>query len=153
VRPVVAQAFCQTHYQRLKTTGDVAADRPIKAVTGLGFLHHGYLRVPVIPDERWLTNGVANEAEHRLVMARALGRPLRGDESVHHKNGAKMDNRLENLELWSRFQPTGARVSEKLDWAYEILRRYDAEAVSALGLDLDPATGYPKDEERSLSTT
>lgn len=41
-----------------------------------------------------------------------------------YKNGIRSDNRLENLELWSKVQPTGARVENLVEWAKEILKLY-----------------------------
>ena len=80
------------------------------------------LRIPDHP--RAGTSGYV--FEHILVMERVLGRYVLPDESVHHRNGVRHDNRAENLELWVRPQPNGIRVQDAVAWAREILDRYGA---------------------------
>jgi hypothetical protein len=46
--------------------------------------------------------------QHRLVMARAIGRPLSRSETVHHINGERHNNQLENLQLRSGHHGQGA---------------------------------------------
>jgi hypothetical protein len=122
--PAYARQHCRNHYRRLLRHGDPRVEVPIRPIRGAGYVSHGYFVVPVSHDLRHLVNGETSVLEHRLVMAQMLGRPLTTLESVHHKNGNRLDNRPANLELWSRWQPRGQRVSDKIDFAVELLMTY-----------------------------
>lgn len=121
-KPKWSKGMCQMHYRRVKLYGD-----PFARERGHKGKPKTYKMVSAPNHPNADTKGWI--AEHRLVMSEFLGRPLLPKENVHHKNGDRMDNRLENLELWNTSQPPGQRVEDKVKWAKEILAQYGIEVL------------------------
>ena len=72
-----------------------------------------------------LNGGIKGEIlEHRYVMEQHLGRKLLPEETVHHVNGDRQHNKIENLELFSSRHGPGQRVIDKIAFAIEMLRLY-----------------------------
>ena len=98
-------------------------DAPFRNPTGKWTTKDGYVLMHV--DGRTIS-------EHRYVMQKHIGRTLFHNENVHHKNGIRDDNRIENLELWTKAQPAGQRVIDKVRWAKQFLKTYDDDFLNNL---------------------
>jgi hypothetical protein len=136
-RKATVEGMCRAHRTRfLRLQKGEPVRKPMEAPpvehapAGAGHLgSDGYRHISVKGHRR---------LEHRVVMAKLLGRPLLPTETVHHANGNRADNTVDgppvldergrlrsgNLELWSHAQPCGQEIGPKLEWAREILALY-----------------------------
>jgi len=106
--------FCDKHYAiNYRRPGETHS---LVASKGSGWVDKkGYHRIKI--------NGVTH-MKHRIAWETAHG-PLLPGQNLHHKNGNRADNSLENLELWDTSHPSGQRPEDLVKYAKEILARYE----------------------------
>ena len=124
--PSLARGFCKRHYATWHRNGDPTkqSEQHLRRHQDL-VDDNGYVTVyaPSHPN----ATKINRVPKHRVVMSEFLGRALRKNENVHHINGVKTDNELENLELWVTSQPKGQRPQDLVTYAKKILKAYAGE--------------------------
>lgn len=113
---------------RIENNIDISIPKKDKKPNGSGHKDpHGYVYINRVSHPNSQKRG--RIYEHTFVMSTYLGRPLKKGETVHHKNGVRDDNRIENLELWSKSHPSGQRVEDKIKWCKEFLNEYGIKSL------------------------
>lgn len=98
----------------------------------------GYIELHLYPNDFFYPMADKNNKvkEHRLIMAKSLGRCLHDWEIVHHKNHIKDDNHIENLQLVTDDRHKQISIMEqkvdRLEREVSILKQY----IMTLGDDI-----------------
>ena len=123
----VGQSLCSTECRSLYRRKHYQV-RHADAVPTRRVVRNGYIRI-IVPGRDGAPS--IDTFEHRFVMEQHLGRKLTADETVHHVDGDRANNALDNLELFSSRHGPGQRVLDKVAFAIDMLRTYPEFAARA----------------------
>jgi hypothetical protein len=120
-----ANDLCRFHYGRSLKAIDLNQPMPVRRIVSF---------IPTLEELDslcWSKNAhgymaaKANKKiilQHRAIWEAHNGRKLQRFENIHHKNGIRHDNRIENLELWTKTQPCGQRPEDLVSWVIDYYR-------------------------------
>lgn len=118
-------------YREQKYCSQVCKVEALKKTAQVRFEAGGYKKHVKRNGYIWVTipmlsrnGGPRSVMEHRYVMSQHIGRDLLPEETVHHINGVRSDNQIENLELFNSRHGPGQRVVDKVTFAIEVLKQY-----------------------------
>lgn len=135
--------WCHMHYQRWRRNGDPT--KLVRRPKGTGTIVKGYRLITVDGDQVF---------EHRHVWETAHGRPIPTGWEIHHRNGVRDDNRLDNLALVEHERhrrdhhrhknKDGCRVCGRPAWARELCEMHWARLRRHGTTDFIPTRTHPK---------
>ena len=116
--PYLSKSYCSAHYQRYLKHGDPLITKTPFRGQGWRKTAGGYIEVKIEPGHEYSSMAVGSGRngktlyilEHRLKMAEKLKRPLARWETVHHIDGNRENNAIENLQLRSSQHGQGVVV-------------------------------------------
>ena len=111
--PIIARKMCNVHYRRMLRHGD-----PTKLIISRGY--------PTARPDGYFVRRINGKTlrVHRLIMEQQLGRELLPSEIIHHKNGNRQDNSIDNLQILTQQEHLKLHYTERGNATYNTMKNH-----------------------------